>query len=128
MIMKPHWNQEYEAFLEAWKEGTLQEHETIESESWDALAVLQDSKKTLMKAIETFSKRHALTEKEVRGWFAATIETLLELEKQNTDLLTRKQAFTRQEMDRSRSSGLKLNQIKSAYTTQRESVMIRAYS
>ena len=81
-----------------------------------------------MGRIEKISNQHGADNAIFRQWLAPQMTELLDLERENSQNLGAKLNRTRDELDQSRTSGHKLNQIKSAYGASRDSVMIHQYS
>lgn len=126
--MKPDWILKIDELLDEWKIHTLEEERAIQTQDWSQLSSIQESKRALMKSIEFAAPSEPEGEDDLQVWLTPKMTDLYMLEKKNADLLARKQAHVKNELDKSRSSGRQLNQIKSAYSTNKESVMIKSYS
>jgi hypothetical protein len=125
--MKPDWVLRIEAWLSEWKTHTMGEENAIQSQDWQKLSSLHASKEVLMNSIQaTLDKEDAETGLE--KWLAPRMADLFAMEKKNAELLAIKQNYAKGEIDKSRSSGRQLNKIKSAYTADKESVMLTSYS
>ncbi len=126
--MKPDWLHSIEELLSNWETHTQDERTAIESQDWTGLATIQKSKELLMQSIDQIAEKNKHSEDDLGRWLSPKINDLLEMEKRNAELLSNKQNHARSEIEKSRTSGRQLNQIKSAYTVSRESVMIKSYS
>ena len=125
--MKPDWVLRIEAWLSEWGTHTMGEENAIQSQDWQKLSSLHASKEVLMQSIQaTLDKEDA--EAGVEKWLAPRMADLFAMEKKNAELLAIKQNYAKGEIDKSRSSERQLNKIKSAYTADKESVMLTSYS
>jgi hypothetical protein len=125
--MKPDWVLRIEAWLSEWETHTIEEESAIQIQNWQKLSSLHASKEVLMNSIQaTLDKEDAETGLE--KWLAPRMADLFAMEKKNAELLAIKQNYAKGEIDKSRSSGRQLNKIKSAYTADKESVMLTSYS
>lgn len=126
--LKPNWILEFEALLNDWKTHTLKEERAIQTQDWLQLTSIQESKEALMLTMESVAESEPNNNEDLQYWLAPKMTDLYEMEKKNADLLARQKAHVKGEIDKSRSSGRQLNQIKSAYSTNKESVMLQSYS
>jgi len=126
--MKPAWVIHFEEILCDWKNHTLDEEQAIESQDWTQLTMIQESKQALMQAFEQLADQGQHEEVDLQKWLTPQMSNLHQMERKNADLLAKKQAHVHGQIEQSRSSGRQLNRIKSAYTVNKDSVMIKAYS
>ena len=126
--MKPDWVLRIEAWLSEWETHTMGEENAIQSQAWQKLSSLHASKEVLMQSIQATLDKKEDAEAGLEKWLAPRMADLFAMEKKNAELLAIKQNHARGEIDKSRSSGRQLNKIKSAYTTDKESVMLTSYS
>lgn len=126
--MKPDWVQTVESLLQDWKALCQQETKAIEGQDWEQIRNVQQSIQQIMGQIETITASHEADDATMRSWLAPRMTELLHMERANSQNLGAKLDRTRGELDHSRTSGRKLNQIKSAYGVGRESVMIQQYT
>jgi hypothetical protein len=126
--VKPDWIQTVESLLQDWKVFCQQETKAIQGQDWERIRIVQQSIQQIMGQIETITASHGADDATIRHWLAPRMTELLHLERENSQNLGAKLDRTRGELDHSRTSGRKLNQIKSAYGVGRESVMIRQYT
>ena len=126
--MKPDWVLRIEAWLSEWETHTMGEENAIQSQDWQNLSSLHASKEVLMQSIQATLDKKEDAEAGLEKWLAPRMADLFAMEKKNAELLAIKQNHARGEIDKSRSSGRQLNKIKSAYTTDKESVMLTSYS
>ena len=127
-MMKPEWILHFEELLGDWRSHTLEEKKAIESQDWTQLNTIQESKEVLMQSMEKATNHGQDEEIDLRKWLTPQMTDLYQMEKTNADLLAKKQAHVRGKIKKSRSSARQLNQIKSAYTANKDSIMIKAYS
>lgn len=126
--MKPDWIHTIEGLLQDWKVCCLQETKAIQSQNWNEIQHIQRSIQDIMATIETITLHDARNGETIRQWLVPQMTELLDLERANAQNLGAKLDRTRNELDRSRTSGRNLNQIKSAYGANRDSVMIHRYT
>lgn len=104
------------------------EENAIQSQDWQKLSSLHASKEVLMKSIQASLDKEEDAEAGLKKWLAPRMADLFAMEKKNAELLAIKQNYAKGEIDKSRSSGRQLKKIKSAYTADKESVMLTSYS
>ena len=126
--MKPDWVLTVEAWLSEWETQTIEEESAIQIQDWQKLSSLHTSKEGLMQSIQATLDKEEDAEAGLEKWLAPRMAELFRMEKKNAELLAIKQNYARGEIDKSRSSGRQLNKIKSAYTMDKESVMLTSYS
>lgn len=126
--MKPNWVNSVEGLLQNWKVFSLQETKAIQTQDWEQVRHIQQSIRDIMESIEKISNQQGADDTIIRHWFAPQMTELLNLERENSQNLGAKLNRTREELDQSRTSGHKLNKIKSAYGVTRDSVMIHQYT
>ena len=126
--MKPDWVLTIEAWLSEWETHTIEEESAIQIQDWQKLSSLHTSKERLMQSIQATLDKEEEAEAGLEKWLAPRMAELFRMEKKNAELLAIKQNHARGEIDKSRSSGRQLNKIKSAYTMDKESVMLTSYS
>lgn len=127
-IMKPDWVHRMECLLQDWKTYCLQETKAIQSQDWTQIETIQKSIQEIMTTMDQLAVKNGANDATLRQWLAPQMTELLNLERDNSQNLGAKLNRTRGELDQSRSSGRKLNQIKSAYGVGRDSVMIHKYT
>jgi hypothetical protein len=128
VTVKPDWVHNVEGLLQDWKVFSLQETKAIQTQDWDQVRHIQQSIQEIMGRIEKISNQHGADDAIFRQWLAPQMTELLDLERENSQNLGAKLNRTRDELEQSRTSGHKLNQIKSAYGVSRDSVMIHQYT
>ena len=126
--MKPDWVLRIEAWLSEWETHTIEEESAIQIQNWQKLSSLHASKEVLMQSIQATLDKEEDAEAGLEKWLAPRMADLFAMEKKNAELLAIKQNYAKGEIDKSRSSGRQLNKIKSAYTADKESVMLTSYS
>jgi hypothetical protein len=126
--MKPDWVLRIEAWLSEWETHTIEEESAIQIQNWQKLSSLHASKEVLMQSIQSTLDKEEDAEAGLEKWLAPRMADLFAMEKKNAELLAIKQNYAKGEIDKSRSSGRQLNKIKSAYTADKESVMLTSYS
>ncbi|MDB4688957.1 hypothetical protein OAH23_00915 [Verrucomicrobia bacterium] len=126
--MKPDWVLTIEAWLSEWETHTIEEESAIQSQDWQKLSSLHASKEELMQSIQATLDKEEDAEAGLKRWLAPQMADLFAMEKKNAELLAIKQNYAKGEIDKSRSSGRQLNKIKSAYTADKDSVMLTSYS
>ena len=126
--MKPDWVLTVEAWLSEWETHTIEEESAIQIQNWQKLSSLHTSKEGLMQSIQATLDKEENAEAGLEKWLAPKMAELFRMEKKNAELLAIKQNYAKGEIDKSRSSGRQLNKIKSAYTTDKQSVMLTSYS
>jgi len=128
VTVKPDWVHSVEGLLQDWKVFSLQETKAIQAQDWDQVRHIQQSIQEIMGRIEKISTQHEADDATFRQFLAPQMTELLDLERENSQNLGAKLNRTRDELEQSRTSGHKLNQIKSAYGVSRDSVMIHQYT